>query len=111
MYHILPLTSMLLVKRAHLRDSFCTYKFCLFNRNKAGAIRAGRDSIEPGLAEKLTYRNHELDELFTAETLILQQKQKKKGDDSSESDCSDDELTEDDGYNYVEKIRVNTISH
>ena len=60
------------------------------------------------MAEKLTSRNHELDDLFIAETLILKQKKKKKKDDeSSESDCSDEELTEDDGYSYVEKIGVN----
>ena len=78
MYHILPLTSMLLVNRAHLFVPY--YKLCLFNRNIVGAIRvgAGRDSIEPGLAEKLTYRNHELDDLFTAETLFCNKRRRRR---------------------------------
>ena len=104
----------MLVKRPEGTFFVHYYNLCLYNRNIAGAIRvgAGRDSIEPGLAEKLTSRNHELDDLFTAETLILKQKKKKKkDDDSSESDNSDDELTEDDGYNYVEKIGVNILSY
>ena len=81
-----------------------------FNRNIAGAIRvgAGRDSIQSGLQSSLTSRNHELDDLFQAKSLMLKEKKKKKKDDS-ESDDSEDELTEDDGSTYVEKVGVSNF--
>ena len=72
----------------------------MYNRNIAGAFRvgAGRKSIVSGLAKNLTTRNHQLDDLFRAETLVLKEK-KKKDDDTVE-------VNEEDGYKYVEKVGV-----
>ena len=77
----------------------------MYNRNIAGAFRvgAGRKSIVSGLAKNLTTRNHQLDDLFGAETLVL--KEKKKKDDESDTDEAN-ELTEEDGYEDVEKVGV-----
>ena len=95
---------------------------CFFPRNIAGAIRvrAGRDSVEPGLACSLTSRNHVLEDLFCAKTLTMKQKKKKKkdgaDDDSEEEDSGEvhevvhggvqDGVQEDDGYRSIQRVGV-----
>ena len=70
---------------------------------------AGRKSIESGLADYLTDRNHMLDHLFKAETLQMKEKKKKKDDDDDEDeDLSDSEaeLEIENGYKYIERVGI-----
>ena len=59
----------------------------------------GRHSVEPHLKTALKNRNHELDNLFTKETLDMKKKPKKG---SSED-------VDEDGYVTVERTGVNII--
>ena len=73
---------------------------------------AGRKSIESGLADSLTDRNHMLDHLFKAETLQMKEKKKKKDDDDNEEeDLSDSEaeLEIENGYKYIERVGVSNV--
>ena len=67
-------------------------------RNIATAIRvrAGRNSVQSGLAESLTVRNHILDDLFSSKVLKLKEKKK------------DDTDVDDDGYRLVDKVGVSS---
>ena len=77
-------------------------------RKVAGAIRvaAGRKSVAPNLAESLKSRNHSLDHMFYAKSLMLEEKKKKKADDESDDESYEEESLEDGNCQYVEKIGV-----
>ena len=66
-------------------------------------VSAGRKSVQPGLASALTQRNHMLDDLFKAEKLIMKEKKRRANDDSENSD---DEVEDEDGYLYTERVGV-----
>ena len=81
-------------------------------RKVAGAFRvmAGRTSVEPNLAESLKARNHSLDDLFGAKTLMLEEKKRqKKSDIESETESEGDESCEDENCRYVERVGVSLI--
>ena len=59
------------------------------------------------MKKNLTVRNHELDDLFDAKTLVLQEKKKKSDDDDDSVASTHQEHSEDDGLKYVEKVGVN----
>ena len=79
-----------------------------FYRKVAGAIRvaAGRKSVAPNLAESLKSRNHSLDHMFYAKSLMLEEKKKKKSDNESDDESDEEESSEDGNCQYVEKIGV-----
>ena len=66
-------------------------------------VSAGRSCVQPGLASALTERNHILDDLFKAETIVVKER-KKRSDEDSEN--SEDEVGDDDGYLNTERVGV-----
>ena len=74
-------------------------------RKIAGAFRvvAGRKSIEPQLGECLKARNHSLDHLFFAKSILIEEKKKKKNSDSDDEGGED---LVDEGCLYVERVGV-----
>ena len=68
---------------------------------------AGRKAVEPNLADSLKTRNHLLDDMFSAKTIIMKEKKKKPKATDDDDDISDEEEAVDsDGYHIVEKVGV-----
>ena len=74
----------------------------IINRKIAGAIRvkAGRGSVVPGLNEKLTGRNHSLDDYFTEKKVHIRERVQ------SNDDEDDDNLTADGLFKCSERTGV-----